>query len=156
MARMLSANFSLEELCKSQVATRQGIDNLPREPEDAEIIANLTRLCERILQPVRDHYGVPFSPSSGYRCLELNRAIGSKDSSQHVLGQAADFEVPSVANADLAKWIEDNLAFDQLILEFHEPGDPASGWVHCSVTEGPGRQATLTINSAGTRPGLIA
>ena len=156
MARKLSANFTLEELCKSQTAERKNIDNIPKEPEDATIIVNLTRVCERILQPVRDHYGVAFSPSSGYRCLALNRALGSKDTSQHIAGEAVDFEVPGVANADLAAWISDNLDYDQVILEFYTPGISDSGWVHCSVTADANRQVALTINNQGTQQGLVA
>lgn len=155
MARMLSGNFSLEELCKSQTAVRLGIDNWPREPEGAAIIANLTRVCERILQPVREHFGVPFAPSSGYRCLPLNTAIGSKSTSQHIKGEAVDFEVPGVTNAQLAAWVRDNLEYDQLILEFYESHDPTSGWVHCSITGGPNRKQLLTINRQGTTSGLL-
>lgn len=155
MATMLSANFSLEELCKSAYAERNGIDNRPQPSQESEIVGNLTRVCTGILQPVRDAFGVPFSPSSGYRCLALNRAMGSKDSSQHIVGQAADFEVPGMPNADLAAWIRDNLEFDQLILEFHVPGQPESGWVHCSVTAGANRGELLTINRDGVFPGLL-
>ncbi len=156
MATRLSEHFTLEELSKSQTAERQGIDNLPRLPEDALIVENLTRVCARILEPVRAHYGIPFSPSSGYRSLALNRAIGSRDTSQHVKGEAVDFEVPGIANPDLAAWIDDNLDYDQLILEFYRPGQPNSGWVHCSVTAGSNRHMALTINRQGTQQGLIA
>lgn len=156
MTRRLSDHFTLEELCKSQTAERKGIDNMPKEPEGALIIENLTRVCERILEPVRAHYGFPLSPSSGYRCLALNRAIGSRDTSQHVKGEAVDFEVPGVANPDLAQWIEANLDFDQVILEFYTPGDPHSGWVHCSVAADANRHVALTISREGTQRGLIA
>ena len=56
----------------------------------------------------------------------LNTAIGSKSTSQHVKGEAVDFEVPGVTNAQLAAWIRDNLDYDQLILEFYESHDPTS------------------------------
>jgi uncharacterized protein YcbK (DUF882 family) len=156
MARQLSKHFTLEELCKSQVAARHGIDNMLREPDDAAIIENLTRVCEQILEPVRDHYGMPFSPSSGYRCPMLNRTLKSKDTSQHIKGEAIDFEVPGVANPDLADWIYKNLTYDQLILEYYEPGVPTSGWVHCSVTEKTNRHDELTINTHGAMKGLVA
>ena len=134
----LSAPFSLRELTKSQTAERQGITN---EPDD-EAVENLIMLCDGILEPVRNHYGTPFVPNSGYRCLELNRASGSSDTSQHTTGEAVDFEVPGVANKDLALWVKDNCKFDQLILEFYKDDDPASGWVHCShVIEGENRQS---------------
>lgn len=153
MAHKLSANFTLEELCKSQVALRKDIDNTTVDPA---IIANLTRLCENVLQPVRDHYGVPFTPSSGYRCLALNRALSSKDTSQHIKGEAADFEVPGISNFDLATWVSENCEFDQVILEHYTQGVPSSGWVHCSVTDGQNRHARLTIGDQGTQQDLVA
>ena len=110
----LSDHFSLLELTKSGTAERMGIDN---EPGDEEV-ENLIMVCNMILEPVRENYGTPFIPNSGFRCLELNRAIGSSDKSQHVTGQAVDFEVPGVSNKDVALWVKDNCHFDQLILEF--------------------------------------
>ena len=108
---LLSKNYSLLELTKSQTAERRGIENKPT----AEHIENMVALCENILQPVRDQYG-SFIVSSGYRCPELCIAIGSSKDSQHAKGQAADFEVAGVSNYKLASWIEENLEFDQLIL----------------------------------------
>ena len=93
---------------------------------------DLRTLCENILQPVRDHYGKVVSVSSGDRSPELCVKIGSSLKSQHAKGQAADFEIFGVPNAELAKYIIDNLNFDQLILEFHKPEEPNSGWIHCS------------------------
>jgi zinc D-Ala-D-Ala carboxypeptidase len=127
----LSENFSLWELTKSQVAKRKGISNKPGEEE----VKNLTLLCQHILQPVRDNYRVPIQPSSGYRCLALNEAIGSSSRSQHIRGQAVDFEVPLVDNKVLAHWIMDNLIYDQLLLEYYKEGEPKSGWVHVSYIE---------------------
>ncbi len=125
---MLSTHFSLSELTKSETATRKGIDNTPNGTE----IENLIILCNEILEPVREHYGVPFVPNSGYRGLDLNRAIGSSDKSQHVTGNAVDFEVPGFDNKEVALWVMENCDFDQLILEFYKEGEPTSGWVHCS------------------------
>ena len=124
----LSEHFSLSELTKSSTAERKGISNEP----DEEAIENLILVCDQILEPVRTHYGKPFVPNSGFRCLELNRAIGSSDKSQHVTGQAVDFEVPGEDNKDVALWVVENCTFDQLILEFYKEGEPTSGWVHCS------------------------
>jgi len=133
----LSEHFSLQELTKSSTAERRGIAN---EPDD-EAVENLIMVCETILEPVREQYGIPFIPNSGFRCLELNRAIGSSDRSQHTTGEAVDFEVPSISNKEVALWVKENCKFDQLILEFYKEGDPASGWVHCSyVIEGENRQ----------------
>ena len=146
---LLSKNFSLLELTKSQTAERKGIDNKPT----AEHIENMVALCENILQPVRDQYG-SFIVSSGYRCPELCIAIGSSKDSQHAKGQAADFEVAGVSNYKLARWIEENLEFDQLILECFTGGN--TGWIHCSYVP-DGRRETLTYDKQnGYRHGLIA
>lgn len=148
----LSVNFTLEELTKSQLALRHGIDNTPGPAE----IENLRLVAEHILQPVREHYGTPFTPSSGYRCLELNRLLGAKDTSQHIAGQAVDFEVPGITNHELAAWIEDNLSFDQVILENYTEGEPNSGWVHCSYVGVANRQVALTYSNGQYKNGLIA
>lgn len=125
---MLSEHFSLSELTKSDTAIRKGIDNTPNDQE----VENLILLCNEILEPVREHYGIPFAPNSGFRCLDLNRAIGSSDKSQHVYGKAVDFEIPGLDNKEVALWVMENCDFDQLILEFYKEGEPSSGWVHCS------------------------
>jgi hypothetical protein len=125
---LLSKSFTLNELTKSQEATRLGIDNTPNE----EHILNLKLLCENILQPIRDFYGMPLSVSSGYRSARLCEAIGSSSKSQHTKGQAADFEIFGVANKDLADFVVKNLDYDQCILEFWNENEPNSGWVHCS------------------------
>lgn len=148
----LSAHFSLAELTKSQTALRQNIQNTPSAAE----IKNLKAVCENILEPVRSNYNnTPFSPTSGYRSKELNTAIGGSKTSQHMKGEAVDFEVPGVSNFDLASWIATNLEFDQLILEFYTSGVPHSGWVHCSYKKSGGnRKQTLTINSVHRVVGL--
>jgi len=124
----LTDNFTLAELTKSQTAERCGIDNNP----DKEHIENLQRLCDNILQPVRDYFQKPVTISSGYRSPELSQKIGSSSRSQHCKGEAADFEVPSVSNKELADFINENLDYDQVILEFHNPDEINSGWVHAS------------------------
>ena len=70
-------------------------------------------------------------------------AIGSSLNSQHSKAEAADFEVVGVDNAELADWINRELEWDQLILEYYAPGEPNSGWIHCSVTEGTPRKQFL-------------
>ena len=135
----LSENFSLLELTKSQTAERKGIDNTPStEHQD-----NLKRLCESILQRVRDHFGRVVSVSSGYRSEELCLAIGSKITSQHAKGQAADFEIFGLSNQELANYIKENLDYDQLILEYWKKEDPNSGWVHCSYNVNVNRKQYL-------------
>ena len=135
----LSDNFSLLELTKSQTAERKGIDNTP-SPEHQE---NLKLLCTHILQPVRDHFERVVSVSSGYRSPELCTAIGSKISSQHAKGQAADFEIYGLSNRELSIWIHENLEYDQLILEYWKKEDPSSGWVHCSFDDRVNRKQYL-------------
>ena len=136
----LSNNFSLKEMTASQTADRHGITNNPSEDH----MDNLKKLCENILQPVRDHYATPVTVSSGFRSEELCEAIGSSKTSQHAKGQAADFEIFGTPNAELAKWIIENLDYDQLILEFHNPEEPNSGWIHCSYkSPSDNRKSTL-------------
>ena len=135
----LSKSFTLNELTKSQEALRLGIANIP----DEEQILNLKILCEKILQPIRDFYGMPVSVSSGFRSPELCKAIGSSSTSQHTRGEAADFEIFSVANKTLAEFIVTNLDYDQCILEFWNENEPNSGWVHCSYSSKYNRRQYL-------------
>ena len=135
----LSNNFSLNELIRSQTAERKSIDNTP----SAEHQENLKSLCTNVLQPIRDHFGKVVTVSSGYRSPELCIAIGSKITSQHAKGQAADFEIFGVSNKVLADWIHNNINYDQLILEFWSPEDPNKGWIHCSYSRDNNRKQYL-------------
>ena len=135
----LTENFSLVELTKSQTAERKGIDNTP-SPTHRD---NLKSLCRHVLQPIRDHFNRVVSVSSGYRSPELCIAIGSKITSQHAKGQAADFEIYGLSNQELAIWINENLEYDQLILEYWKESDPNSGWVHCSFSLNGNRKQYL-------------
>ena len=136
----LSKNFSLTEFTKSQTALRLDIDNTPGQ----EHLDNAFELFDKVVQPVRNNFG-PTTINSGYRGPDLNQAVGGSTRSQHCRGEAADIEVPGVANYSLAKWIEDNLDYDQLILEFYTPGIADSGWVHVSYTQhGENRKQSLT------------
>ena len=135
----LTVNFSLNELTKSQTAERKGIDNTPSGDHQD----NLKKLCESVLQPVRDHFEQVVSVSSGYRSPELCTAIGSKTTSQHARGEAADFEIFGVSNKELADWIHYNTNYDQLLLEYWKESDPNSGWVHCSYSESNNRRQYL-------------
>ena len=124
----LTKNFTLAEMVKSDTALRHDMDNTPGEVE----IENLKQLAEKVLQPVRDAYQKGVKVNSGYRHPEVNAKVGGSKTSDHCKGQAADIEIPGVANADLAKWITENLDFTQVILEFYTQGVPDSGWVHVS------------------------
>lgn len=89
----LSKNFRLIEFLRSSTAERHPelMEQQLNPPSD--VVENLTYLCERTLQPIRERLGVPLTITSGYRCLGLNRLIGSSDRSQHRLGQAADVKI---------------------------------------------------------------
>ena len=129
-----SEHFTIEELCRSQVAVCLGIDN---EPKREDIIANLKRLAVHTLEAVRLLNGSkPITITSGYRCKALNRAVGGVATSQHQSGCAADFVVGSaVENRRLFDKIKSSgsVPFDQLILE------PKAGWIHISYVEGGNR-----------------
>ena len=152
----LTANFSLHELSKSETALRMGFDNTP----DEEATENLRLLCEKVLQPVREHYGKGVKVNSAYRSPESNAAVGGSKTSDHCKGMAADIEIPGVANADLAQWIMDNLEYTQLILEFYTPGIPDSGWVHVSYDPNNLKKQELTATKVAGKtqylPGLVA
>lgn len=150
LPKNLSENFTLTEATKSQEATRRGLDNTP----SPEIFERMQAVCEAILEPVRAHFKKPVLVNSFYRAPAVNAAIGSKDTSQHTKGEAVDFEVPGIDNDDLAKWVRDNLEFDQLIREFPQAGIPDSGWVHASYKESGRRKECLTISKSGTVKGL--
>jgi zinc D-Ala-D-Ala carboxypeptidase len=136
----LTKNFTLSEMTKSETALRHGMDNTPGEVE----IENLKRLCEQVLQPVRDHYAKGVKVNSGYRAPAVNQKVGGSPTSDHCKGQAADIEIPGVANAELAQWIEKNLNYTQLILEFYTQGIPDSGWVHVSYDPANLKKQSLT------------
>lgn len=129
-----SEHFTIEELCRSQVAVCLGIDN---EPKRDDIIANLKRLAFHTLEAVRLLNGnKPITITSGYRCKELNRAVGGVATSQHQCGCAADLVVGSAEdNRRLFDKIKSSgsVPFDQLILE------PKAGWIHISYVESGNR-----------------
>jgi hypothetical protein len=139
----LTNNFTLEELTKSETALRQNIDNTPT----VDVVENLTRLAEKVLQPVREHYGKGVKVNSGFRSMAVNAAVGGVQGakpSDHTRGMAADIEIPGLPNAELAQWIEANLEYTQLILEFYTQGIPDSGWVHVSYDPANLKKQSLT------------
>jgi zinc D-Ala-D-Ala carboxypeptidase len=152
----LTANFSLAEMVKSDTALRHDMDNTPGEAE----IANLKTLCEKVLQPVRDHFQTGVKVNSGFRHPEVNAKVGGSKTSDHCKGQAADIEIPGITNADLAVWIMDNLTYTQLILEFYTPGVPDSGWVHVSYDPANLKKENLTATKQNGKTvylkGLVA
>ena len=136
----MTKHFTLQEFERSGTAARLHIDN--RVP--AELVPNIKYLCEEVLEPLREHFGEPIYVSSGYRCPELNKAVGGVRNSQHMRGEAVD--ICPVINGrpdstspearmkmrEWAEWIMDNLHFDQLLRE--HSGD--SYWIHVSLKRG--------------------
>lgn len=124
--RYLSRNFSLEEFTHSETATRLKIKN---EPDKMQIM-NLEALCKNVLQPVRDAQGKPIFISSGYRCPELNKAVGGSPNSQHMAGEAADIRVEDAKDAiEKLHIIMEHGIYDQLLLEIKKNGNM---WIHVS------------------------
>lgn len=143
----LTKNFHLSEFIKSQAASRLNINNEP----NFEVKKRLKLLAEKVLQPIRDHFDKPVIISSGYRSQAVNRAVGGSLKSQHMTGEAADFEIPTIDNYELAQWIKNNLNYDQLILEFYTGAN--SGWIHVGYSPRHLNQE-LTINRFGHFQGL--
>lgn len=139
----LSAHFDLMTLCQSETALEQGIYNMPRE---VRVIANLTALCTHVLEPLIDHFDLPLNVTSGYRCPQLNAAVGGIEGSQHITGEAVDIMMGGLRNDELARWIIDNLPFDEVILEKFDPRVGEYGWVHVSYVEGANRGKVTTFD----------
>ena len=142
-------NFSFMELLKSQTAIRLKIDNFP----PAEHEENLHKLVKEFLQPLRTKLNMPLVINSGYRCPDLNAAIGSKPSSHHTRGMAVDIECPGVSTAELCLFIaESGLSYTQMILEYFTPAISDSGWVHVGVdTNNPKKELLLKERHAPYR-----
>ena len=130
---LISTNFTLQELVYSPTAIHAGIDQ--EEHLDHNAVSRITSLVIKVLQPIRDHFNHVVTISSGYRNEILSRKIGSSSNSQHCKGEAADFEIFGTPNNEVSDWIKENLMFDQLILEYFEPGQPNSGWIHVSYVK---------------------
>ena len=129
----VTPNFMYGELIKSETAIRRGISNVPGEDEYAALVS----VCENVMEPTRAAFGVPLIVTSAYRSRLVNRLVGGSRRSQHIKGQAIDFEpLHTFGVYDLWYYIvTSDLPFDQCILEF-----PPGGWVHVShVADGPNR-----------------
>lgn len=132
----LTPHFTLEELTRSATAEQRGIDNTPNE----EVVENLRTLCRNVLEPARTAFGAPIYVSSGYRCTELNRAVGGKPTSQHLRGEAADLQVKGVANLRKLYKILDRLPHDQLLYETNAKG---TKWLHISFVKFGNRNQSI-------------
>jgi hypothetical protein len=140
----LSPNFTLAELTASETADRLNIDNTPNASE----MANLIRLAVFLEEVKTVLGGKPIMINSGFRCKRVNDAVGSKDTSQHRIGCAADIRVPSMTPDEVVKAvIASGIGYDQIIREFDR-------WTHISIPsvagDNPRRQA-LIIDKSGTR-----
>jgi len=137
----LSKNFTLEELTHTD---HREIENTPNSSE----INNLKRLAEFLEQVKVAVGGKPIMVNSAFRCKALNDAVGSKDTSQHRVGCAADIRVPGMTPDEVVKAvIAANLDYDQVIREFDR-------WTHISVPNSPSgtsRKQALIIDKQGTR-----
>jgi zinc D-Ala-D-Ala carboxypeptidase len=140
----LSPNFTLKELTVSEIAARRNLDNTPNATE----VANLVRVAE-LLEQVRALLGKPILVNSAFRSKAVNDAVGSRDTSQHRLGCAADIRVPGFTPKQVVQaCIDAKIPFDQIIEEF-------DAWTHISVPNTPSaapRRQALIINRQGTRP----
>ena len=129
----LSKNFTLNEMTRSQTATRFNIDNTPSQ----EVINNLLYLCNNLLQPLRDAKG-PLTISSGYRSTKVNKKVGGSGTSLHCYGAAADIDNLDVI--DILCFIHYNLPYTELILEY-----PLQGWCHSALIKGRENDKVLKL-----------
>lgn len=149
----LTPHFMLSEFTRSSTATARHIDNTPNE----EHIANLRYLCEQILEPLRQHFNTPVLISSGYRCPELNKAVGGSKTSNHTYGYAADLQIPYRVVTDGSKvqdvetgkrwftWIMDNCQFDELIWE-HSTPTSNDYWIHVAIRRNVSNRQKVVTN----------
>jgi hypothetical protein len=146
----LSPHFTLAEMCESQTAEKHGIANIP----SSEAVANMRRLCEGCLEPLREALGLPIIITSGYRTKALNNHIlHSARKSQHVSGQAADFYVEGASRRELLIKafrqiiLDEDIDYDQLILY--------PTFIHVSYVSRTANRHNLTkANGHGTYCGL--
>lgn len=148
----LTEHFTLEELTVSPTAKKLGLSNNPTP----EHITNMKYVCEKILEPVRAHFGKPVQVNSSYRSPAVNAKVGGSKTSQHCNGEAVDFEIPGIDNKTVADWVADNLEFDQVILEFYSAKDGAnSGWVHASIKRNGGNRKQRLIATKSKAGGTV-
>ncbi len=145
----VSRSFFLEQFTYSPTASRFDMVNEP----NAEAKANLRNIIKKIAQPIVDHFKKPLKINSGYRSPQVNVAVGGAPKSQHVTGEAIDIEIEGVSNKVLADWIDKNIVYDQLILEFYNPMEGVnSGWVHVSLKrDGVNRKTKLVAYKDGKK-----
>ena len=139
MATRISKNFTLDELLASDTAKKCGIINAPGMAE----VCNLCALVHNVLQPLRDAMGEAIKIGSGYRCPQLNKAVGGVSNSQHINGEAADLCIDGdkLKGKRWFDWIKAHVVFDQLIMEHNSKG---TYWVHVSYrADGKNRRQVI-------------
>ena len=144
---MLSKHVSLAEFCHSDTAKRRGIDNTIKDPAH---LASAKLLCEKVFEPIREHFGVPIHISSGYRSAALNRAVKGSSSSQHCRAEAMDIDADrygKVTNKEIFDYIREHLEWDQMIWEFGNDSQP--DWVHVSFKATGNRRQILKAIKEG-------
>lgn len=124
----ISEHFTLKEFINSSKADELGIDNTP----NAIQISAIQELCDNILEPIRFHFKRPIRILSGFRSVDLNKAVGGAATSQHTLGEAADIEINGIRNDAIWSFIVNTLNFDQCIAEKLMADNGAAGWIHIS------------------------
>lgn len=131
--------FTIDELCRSNTAKKLGIDNTPSE----EIKSNLMLFIDTVLDPIRIDWGGPITVSSGYRCPELNKAVGGVKNSGHQYGFCADLQVKGGVKklrefADFVfNWmVQHQMKFDEIL--FEQSGN--SVWLHFAWIGKDGKQ----------------
>lgn len=144
----LSENFMLSEFTRSEKAKKLGIRNEPTILQ----IHHLSLLCHHVLEPLREHFAKPVNITSGFRSLELNKAVGGSDTSSHIKGEAADINVSGVAMHDVWNYIKNNLEFDQVIAEKISRTNPHKGWIHVSYRAGNNRKQAKSFIGNGQYP----
>jgi len=124
----ISEHVSYKEGVRSNTATRLNIDNTP----DSYQLSNMGILTDNIFEPLRKWVGGPIKINSFFRCENLNKAIGGSSRSQHCQGRAIDLDdtFGHKTNAEMFKYIKENLNYDQIIWEFGDDNNP--DWVHVS------------------------
>lgn len=140
----ISEHFTYAEVIHSNLAKGLGMNNdLP-----IELLPKIQQLADMVLENVRAHFNKPITITSWWRCQALNQMISNNPNSQHTKGEAVDFIVNDVPNIDVAKYIRDNLTYDQLILE--------RSWIHCSVVDQGNRKDILTcLDGKNYKKGLL-
>ena len=149
----LSKHFTLNEFTSSMTARKLGINN--EAPES--VVENLRNLCIQVLEPLRQHVGVPITITSGYRCAQLNAMVGGGKNSQHKFGEAADIHLPltdaewfdGLRHTDMEtarkwfNWLRDNTDYDQLIME---TSNGKEFWIHVSCRRDQSRNRHQVIS----------